>query len=84
MVMLINKIIAKHSGIGRLIEGRSTILVKKGKVIKENLMRENMNEDELKAELREKNIHRLSDLEEVVLEPTGRLSVKRKKRNNKR
>ena len=81
LVMIINRVVAKHVSIGRLIEGRETILVKNGKILTDALIKENMNEDELRSELREHGIHHLYDLERVVLEPTGKLSVKKKKRN---
>jgi|GEM_PF-2265577 len=80
LVMIIDRIIAKNISVGRFIEGRSTILVKHGKIINENLDKENMNKDELLEELHEKNIYKISDIEEVVLEPNGGLSIKHKKR----
>ncbi len=79
MVMVLNKIILKHPNIGRLIEGRSTILIKKGKILHDALAKESMNEEELWSELRGRGIRRLSDLDKVVLEPTGKLSIWRKR-----
>ena len=80
MVITISKIIAKHVSLGRLIEGRSTVIVKNGKIIDNALISENMNEEELKEELRERGVNNISKLEEVTLEPNGGLSIRYKKK----
>ncbi|MBD3249802.1 DUF421 domain-containing protein [Candidatus Woesearchaeota archaeon] len=79
LVRGINMIIAKHASLGRMIEGRSTVLVKHGKIVDGALRKENMNTEELMSELREHNIRRVGEVEEAILEPTGNLSVRRRR-----
>lgn len=68
-------IIARNAKIGRLIEGRATLLVKDGRVLEENLIRENINTDELVTALRERGIFKLGQVKQAILESTGKLSV---------
>ncbi len=69
--------------ITRIIYGDSTIIIKNGKLIKNNFEKTNLTEDQLKAKLREKNIKYYSEAKIVRLEPDGQLSVQRKRSNNK-
>lgn len=82
IVIVINSIIARNAAVGRLISGRSAVILRNGKVLHEALAKESMNEEELKEELREKGIHSYSNLREVILEPNGGLSIKRKRKNH--
>ncbi len=79
LVRGINMIIAKHASLGRLIEGRSTTLIRHGKIDEYALRKENLNMEELMSELRGHNIRRVREVEEAILEPTGNLSVRRRR-----
>ncbi|WP_079509267.1 DUF421 domain-containing protein [Mesobacillus jeotgali] len=62
-----------------LFEGKSTVLIKDGKILEENLKKEKYTIDELNSLLRQKNVFKTADVEFAVLEPKGDLSVLLKK-----
>ncbi|PIN99897.1 hypothetical protein COT72_03610 [archaeon CG10_big_fil_rev_8_21_14_0_10_43_11] len=62
-----------------IIEGKSTVLVRNGKIVKEALRKINLHEEELRAKLRESNVHSISGIREVRLEPDGGISITRKR-----
>ncbi|MBT2637965.1 MULTISPECIES: DUF421 domain-containing protein [unclassified Bacillus (in: firmicutes)] len=62
-----------------LVEGKSTVIIKDGKVLEENLKKEKYTLDELNSLLRQKNVFKTADVEFAVLEPKGDLSVLLKK-----
>ena len=64
-----------------IIEGKSTFLIKDGKILEENLKKEKYSMDDLMSLLREKNVFSLSEVESAVLEHDGKLSVFVKKEN---
>lgn len=57
------------------INGRETVLIKKGKVMEENLKMAKLTGEELIRELRSKNAFNLADVEFAVLETTGEINV---------
>ncbi|ANB61451.1 DUF421 domain-containing protein [Anoxybacteroides amylolyticum] len=57
------------------VEGNSTVFIKNGKVLEENLKREKYTIDELMEQLRKKDVFRVADVEFAVLEPNGDLNV---------
>ncbi len=59
----------------RIVCGKPTILVSKGKVDEDALKKERFNVSELQERLRENNIFNLSDVEYVILETNGDISV---------
>jgi uncharacterized membrane protein YcaP (DUF421 family) len=69
--------------ITRIIYGDSTVIIRNGKLIKKNFDKTNLTEDQLRAKLREKNIHYYSEARVVRLEPDGELSVQRKRNDKK-
>jgi uncharacterized membrane protein YcaP (DUF421 family) len=58
-----------------LINGKETILIKDGKVMEENLLKERLTAEELLRELRLKNVFNLADVEFAVMESTGDINV---------
>lgn len=60
-------------------EGKSTVLIKDGKVLEDNLNKEKYTSDELLELLRGKNAFSVADVEFAVLEPSGELNVLLKK-----
>ncbi|MCL6587272.1 MAG: DUF421 domain-containing protein [Anoxybacillus sp.] len=57
------------------VEGNSTVFIKNGKVLEQNLKREKYTIDELMEQLRKKDVFRVADVEFAVLEPNGDLNV---------
>ena len=50
-----------------------SIIVENGEIVKENLMKAKMSEQQLYMQLREKGIHDLKNLQQVTAEPNGRI-----------
>ena len=69
----------KSKTIRDLFEGKSTVLIRKGKVLEENMRKEHITIDELLEQLRLKDAFRVADVEFAVLEGNGELSVLKKK-----
>ncbi|WP_027717994.1 DUF421 domain-containing protein [Desulfovirgula thermocuniculi] len=59
----------------RLLDGEPQVVIRNGRVIKEELRRARYNLDDLLAQLREKGVVNVGDVEFAVLETSGRLSV---------
>lgn len=57
------------------IDGKGTVLIKDGKVMEDNLKKEQFTTDMLLKQLRSKNAFKAADVEFAVLEPTGELNV---------
>ncbi|MDX5862664.1 DUF421 domain-containing protein, partial [Bacillus cereus group sp. BfR-BA-02138] len=60
-------------------EGKSTVLIKDGKILEDNLKKEKYTSDELLELLRGKGAFSVADVEFAVLEPSGELNVLLKK-----
>lgn len=67
-------------GFEKATQGTSTVLVKNGKILAENLRKERVTLADLAIGLREKEVENLSDVREARLEPTGKISVIKEKR----
>lgn len=75
MSLLIEFLQLKSKWFRDLVDGRSTVLIKEGKVMEDNLKKERLTIDELLQQLRKKNVFKLSDVEFAVMEPTGEINV---------
>ena len=64
-----------------LVDGTSTILIKDGKVMEDNLKKEKYSISDLDSLLRQKDVFNIADVEFAMLEPKGDLSVLLKKEN---
>lgn len=64
------------------VEGNSTVFIKNGKILEDNLKKEKYTADELLEQLRKKDVFRVADVEFATLEANGDLSIllKRDKR----
>ncbi|HDR8189233.1 DUF421 domain-containing protein [Bacillus cereus] len=60
-------------------EGKSTVLIKDGKILEDNLKKEKYTSDELLELLRGKSAFSVAEVEFAVLEPSGELNVLLKK-----
>ncbi|MGE5561210.1 MAG: DUF421 domain-containing protein [Chloroflexota bacterium] len=63
----------------RVTQGISTLLIKEGQIQEDNLKKERMTMADLIIVLREKDVTNLDDVWEARLEPTGNVSVIKKK-----
>ncbi|SCG80452.1 Uncharacterized membrane protein YcaP, DUF421 family [Micromonospora echinaurantiaca] len=59
----------------RVIRPNSLVLVQDGRILRRNLRREFITDEELHSELREQGIADLSEVREVRMEPDGQFSV---------
>jgi uncharacterized membrane protein YcaP (DUF421 family) len=57
-----------------ILEGQPTLLVADGEVLRENLRRQRMTVEELRAEARQQSIASLDDVRFAVLETNGKIS----------
>jgi len=72
-------LIAKLRGVSEFIDGlvdnQPVLLMKGTKIMDENLKKEKVTLDDLRAKLREANVTQLSQVKAVILETTGDISV---------
>ncbi len=69
----------KNKATRDFFEGKSTVFIKDGKVLEDNLKKEKYTSDELLELLRNKGTFSISEVEFAVLEPSGELNVLLKK-----
>jgi uncharacterized membrane protein YcaP (DUF421 family) len=65
----------KSKQIHDIVNGKSTILIDKGKVMEENILQTRMTGEELLGALRSKNAFSLGDVEFAIMESTGDINV---------
>lgn len=58
-----------------LFEGKSTVLIKEGKILEDNLKKERLTAEDLMEQLRIKNVFRVADVEFALMETSGEVSV---------
>lgn len=78
LVLISSYIALKSVRVRKLILGEPIILMNRGKIYEENMARIRYNQDILMMQLREKDIFDISEVENAILEPHGRLSVQKK------
>ncbi|KAA6448771.1 DUF421 domain-containing protein [Bacillus swezeyi] len=72
----------KNEKIRRLLDGKPTIIIDRGKVDERAMRTQRYNFEDLMTQLREKNVERIEDVSYAILEPTGKLSVFTKDRSD--
>lgn len=72
---VLNWITARSETATKVIEGSPTLMVAQGKMLEENMSKENLSREELFAALREQGIKSLSDVRYAVMELDGKVSV---------
>ncbi len=75
VTFILDLIALKSKVVRDFIDGKGTILIKDGKVMEDNLKKEQFTTDMLLKQLRTKNAFKFADVEFAVLEPTGELNV---------
>lgn len=75
VVILLSKISQKSIVMRRLISGKAVVLFLHGEIYNENLQKAKMEVDEFLAECRINGYFDLSQVEAVILEPNGKISI---------
>lgn len=57
------------------IDFKSTVLIKDGKILEDNMRKERISSDELLEELRKKDVFKLADVEFAIMESDGAINV---------
>lgn len=57
------------------IDSTSTVLIKDGKILEDNLKKERLTTDEFLEQLRKKNVFNTADVEFAIIEPTGDINI---------
>jgi uncharacterized membrane protein YcaP (DUF421 family) len=73
--LLLAEVAARWSFAERIINGEPSLLLSRGKFIPRALKRERVTEEEVRAAIRAKGINRVEDVDAVVLENDGTLTV---------
>ncbi len=73
----------KSPFIRKLIDGKPSIIIHKGKIDKNAMRKLRYNFDDLLMQLRDQQIEKMSDVEYAILEPSGNLSIYKKESNKK-
>lgn len=76
--VVISRLALRNKLVRRAVEGDPTLLIHSGRIIRGNLDRENIGEEELLQALREHGVERIEDVQGAVLEIDGSISVIRK------
>lgn len=75
----LSKIVMKNRKIRMLAEGTPSVLIEGGKILEENLKKNKLTLDTVNQMLRQKDIFDISEVEYVILENNGMISVMKKK-----
>ena len=75
--MLIARLTYRSRIFSRIFEGTPTLLIHKGKTIPKHMVRERMNESELRMLLRKQGFQHIHEVDTAVLEADGTLSASR-------
>lgn len=62
-------------------ESKSTVLIKEGKILEDNLKKERLTAEDLMERLRTKNVFKVADVEFALMETSGEISVLLKSQN---
>ncbi len=67
----------RYPWFARFAEPRVITLVQQGRLQRKNLQKELLTEEELNSHLRQNGVHNLNEVERVLMEPNGHISVLR-------
>ncbi|WP_431089193.1 DUF421 domain-containing protein [Paenibacillus sp. 8b26] len=65
----------KSKKIRDFTDGKTTTLIKDGKILEDNMRKERLTIDELMEQLRSKNVFKVSDVEFAIMETSGAINV---------
>ncbi len=75
---LVVRFLFRHRRLDQIVEGKSTTLIDRGKVLQKNLAKELLSHSELLTVLHRQGFDDVDEVERCVLEPSGTFAVKRK------
>ena len=75
---LVVRFLFQHRRLDEVVEGKSTTLIDRGKVLQKNLARELLTHTELMTVLHRQGFSSLDEVDQCVLEPGGTFSIKGK------
>ena len=79
LIYTVEKLTQKYRGIRRTFEGNPSILIKQGKIDRQQLKQNHLDIDQLQQMLRQqKDIFSIRQVDYLILEPNGQISVLRK------
>lgn len=78
LAILLACLSVRNVWIRKVAGGEATVVVENGKILDENLRRIRLSVDELISELRTQGVFNITDVEFVLFEPGGKLSVQKK------
>lgn len=70
----------KYPALGRLIKPPKLLLIKEGKILRRNMKKELITEEELWSELRKQGLTGIDNIVEAYMEPDGTVSILEKKK----
>ncbi|UNK19064.1 DUF421 domain-containing protein [Paenibacillus sp. N3/727] len=76
---ILTKTVLKSRKLRMWVEGTPTVLIEGGKILEDNLKKNNLTMDSLNQMLRQKDIFDLNEVEYVLLEVNGKISVMKKR-----
>lgn len=76
---LVVRFLYRHEKLDQLIEGKSSVLIENGKLLKHKLAQELLTHTELEAAAHRQGLGNLTEVEQAVLEPGGTISFIAKK-----
>jgi uncharacterized membrane protein YcaP (DUF421 family) len=76
---LVVRFLYRHEKLDRVVEGESCLLIKNGKILKDQLTREVLTLEELEAAAHKQGLGGLNEVERAILEPTGTITFIAKK-----
>lgn len=73
VLLIIHFFELKSRKIEKFLNGNSIIVIENGEILKKNLLRAKMSEQQLFMHLREKGIHEIKNLQQATVETNGRI-----------
>jgi uncharacterized membrane protein YcaP (DUF421 family) len=75
---LVVRFLFRHRRLDQMLEGRPTVLIQDGRVVKKNLARELLSRGELMTVLHRQGFYALNEVDQCVLEPGGVFAIRRR------
>jgi len=80
-VILADWLALKNKSLRDFFEGKSTVLIKDGKILEDNLKKERLTVEDLMEQLRVKKVFKVADVEFATIETSGEVSILLKSEN---
>ncbi|WP_413378765.1 DUF421 domain-containing protein [Alkalihalobacillus sp. 1P02AB] len=76
--VFLSKLQVSQQRVRDFIDGKPTIIIKKGRLVEDNMKKQGYNLDDILLQLREKDVADIQEVEYAILETSGTLSVFKK------